>query len=248
MTGRQIVGVWLFVAIAFLLLRVLPRGSWYHRLMLKHWGVRPHTPYQRLRRRDFLRCAAWVLTLGVGLLILSLGSFAWAERIPLPQRQLWIEAVAFGSFLLACLSFASVLALLGRAALLKAAPPLPFLVLAGGEPIGESDLSPHEPDPRMVAGALLPLPGIDPLAAAIRTFSGSLRRASTPSARRAAARQFTDDHSIRIRSRSSGAEVGAHYVALVDLQALGAGFGLVIELELSDPASWAAVSGATGAP
>lgn len=239
MTGRQVVGIWMLVALAVILLRVVPSGSLYSRLLLRRWDVRRRDRFGQPGRRDFVRYALYCLGGGAALAAATFfGLGALLEHVPpLSGLETWLSGFAFGGLVIGGMCVLGGVVLLFKAAFWKPLPPLAFRLYRGEEAVAETRLEREALGRGIVSGGVRPLPSFAALAPAVRDLSDAIARSTDVVNTVQLVQAFSHEQAMRVVD-ADGHAVGAHSVIVVDLGRLKAGRGFWTEVNLRDVNAW----------
>lgn len=239
MTGRQVVGIWMLVALAVILLRVVPPGSLYSRLLLRRWDVRRRERFGQPGRRDFVRYALYCFGGGAAFaaaMFFGLGAVLEHVR-PLSGLETWLSGFALGGLIIGGMCTLGGVVLLFKAAFWKPLPPLAFRLYRGDEAVAETRLEREALGRGIVSGGVRPLPSFAALAPAVRELSDAMARSNDVVSTVQLVQAFSHEQAMRVVD-AEGHAVGAHSVIVVDLGRLKAGRGFWTEVNLRDVNAW----------
>jgi len=236
-SGRQILGVFMLVAVAVMLLRALPPWNPYTRAMLREWRVRPPEWYGEPSRLDFFRTGGLVCLAGIAILVgsfLVLGTLM--EELPFSSpARVWVDVATFATVLVSGMCMLGGVVVMGRGLFWKPWPKLSFVVLYDRVPVGETELDWEGLDQGVVGGGLRPMRQFKEVAERVDETSRRLRHAESVSE----AKDIRSGEPWSIRSRE-GEEVAAHAVSVVNLEELAAGRGHWVEVTVVATGPWRA--------
>lgn len=239
MTGRQVVGVYMLVGVALLLLLALPRTSLYSRLLLTRWYVRRREGFGQPGRRDFLRYAFYSLLGGVALAAITFFGIgtAMTHARPLGRSEAWLSGLLFGGTILSGMCVLGSVVLVVKAVSWKPLPPMAFRLYRGRDVVGETQLERESLAEGIVGGGLRPFPAYAELAPAVKDLSDAIVQSADVGHTRRLVEAFSQDNEMRI-VHGSGRALEAHSVAVIDLARLKLGRGLWAEVSLRDVNAW----------